>query len=227
MPDLQRIVCLANSRKLAGRCIAGREWSPEQGVGNWVRPVSARENQEVSEYERQYEDGSDPRVLDIINIPVLGPQPENYQTENWLLDPTYYWEKTGAFSPRDLPKLLDLIAPLWIDGQSTFHGRNDKILLGSADSVSDSLRLVYVERLNLAVFSPGEAFGDSKRRVQGQFTHAGTEYRLWVTDPEYERAYLAKPDGAYSIGECYLTISLGEPYEGAFYKLIAAIIRVE
>ena len=55
------------------------------------------------------------------------------------------------------------------------------------NSVSDSLRLVYVERLNLAVFSPGEAFGDSKRRVQGQFTHAGTEYRLWVTDPEYER----------------------------------------
>lgn len=77
------------------------------------------------------------------------------------------------------------------------------------------------------MFSPGEAFGDSKRRVRGQFTHAGTEYRLWVTDPEYERAYLAKPDGAYSIGECYLTISLGEPYEGAFYKLIAAIIRAE
>lgn len=227
MPDLKRIVCLANSRKLAGRCIAGREWSQAQGAGSWVRPVSARENQEVSEYERQYEDGSDPRVLDIINIPVLGPQPENYQTENWLLDPTYYWEKTGAFSPRDIPKLLDLIAPLWIDGQSTFHGRNDRISLESADSVSDSLRLIHVKWLNLAVFSPGEAFGDSKRRVQGQFTHASTEYRLWVTDPEYERAYLAKPDGVYSIGGCYLTISLGEPYEGAFYKLIAAIIRAE
>ena len=122
---------------------------------------------------------------------------------------------------------MDPIAPLWIDGQSTFHGRNDKIQLGSANSVPDSLRLVHVERLNLSVFSPGEAFGDSKRRVQGQFTHAGTEYRLWVTDPGYERAYLAKPDGVYTIGECYLTISLGEPFEDAFYKLIAAIIRAE
>ena len=48
MSDLKRIVCLANSRKLTGRCIAGREWSEEQGIGSWVRLVSARENQEVS-----------------------------------------------------------------------------------------------------------------------------------------------------------------------------------
>lgn len=224
---MKRIVCLSNSRKRAGRCIAGREWSKEQGVGSWVRPVSARENQEVSEYERQYENGSDPRVLDIINIPLLEPQPENYQTENWLLDPSNYWEKAGEFSLRDLPTLVDPIAPLWLNGRSTFHGRHDKIPLGSANSIPDSLRLVHVEGLKLKVFTPGEAFGDSKRRVQGQFTHAGTEYRLWVTDPEYERAYLAKPDGVYSIGACYLTISLGEPYKDAFYKLIAAILRAE
>ena len=227
MHDLKRVVCLANSRKLTGRCIAGREWIEEQGAGNWVRPVSARENQEVSEYERQYEDGSDPRVLHIIDIPVLEPQPKNYQTENWLLDPDYYWEKAGVFSRRDLPELVDPIAPLWIDGQSTYQGRNDRILLESADSVSDSLRLIHVEELNLAVFKPGEAFGNPKRRVQGRFSHAGTRYALWVTDPEYERAYLARLDGTYDIGECYLTISLGEPYEGYCYKLIAAIIRAE
>ena len=229
MHDSKRIVCLANSRKPEGRCIAGREWIEKQGVGSWVRPVSARENQEVSECERQYKDGSDPRVLDIIIIPVLEPQPRYYQTENWLLDPGDYWEKTGAFSRRALPKLVDPIAPLWIDGQSTYHGRNDKILLESTDSVADSLRLIRVERLTLAVFNPSEAFGNSKRRVQGQFTHADTEYKLWVTDPEC-KAYLAKPDGVYSvynIGECYLTISLGEPFRGACYKLIAAIIRAE
>lgn len=227
MHDLKRIVCLANSRKLAGRCIAGREWIEEHGAGSWVRPVSARENQEVSEYERQYKDGSDPRVLDIVNIPVLGPQSKDYQTENWLLDPGYYWEKIGVFSLRDMPELVDPIAPLWINGQSTYHGWNDKILLESVDSVSNSLRLIHVKRLNLAVFNPGEAFDNPKRRVQGQFIHAGTGYKLWVTDPGYERAYLAKPNGIYNIGECYLTISLGEPFEGACYKLIAAIIRAE
>ena len=184
----------------------------------------------MSEYERQYEDGSDPRVLDIINIPVLGPQPENYQTENWLLDPTYYWEKTGAFSPRDLPKLLDLIAPLWIDGQSTFHGRNDRITLRNRQtSVSDSLRLIHVKWLNACgssvpekplVIPSGASRGNSP-------TRAG-EYRLWVTDVALNTSgpYLAKPDGAYSIGECYAHYQpLGNHMIGAFYKLIAAIIR--
>lgn len=50
------------------------------------------------------------------------------------------------------------------------------------------------------------------------------EYRLWVTDPGYERAYLAKPDGEYELGESFLTVSLGEPHNDACYKLIAAII---
>ena len=36
--------------------------------------------------ERQYEDGSDPQVLDIIDVPVLGSRPNYHQAENWLLD---------------------------------------------------------------------------------------------------------------------------------------------
>ena len=39
--------------------------------------------------------------------------------------------------------------------------------------------------------------------------------------------YLAKLDGTYDVGECYLTISLGEPYQRACYKLVAAIIECE
>ena len=56
----KRIVCLANSRKLSGRCVAGRELVADRPEA-WVRPVSAREHQEVSEHERQYQDSSDPR----------------------------------------------------------------------------------------------------------------------------------------------------------------------
>ena len=83
MQDVKRIVCLANSRKLHGRCLAGREWI-DGHPGRWIRPVSAREHQEVSEYERQYEDGSDPRVLDIMDVPLLEPSPgpARYQSEN-------------------------------------------------------------------------------------------------------------------------------------------------
>ena len=220
----QRVVCLANSRKLTGRCVAGREVKGRR-VGNWIRPVSNRSGREVSEYERSYQDGSDPRVLDIISIPVLKPRPEGWQTENWLLDPEYYWRKEGAWSWFDLRDLLDPVAPLWIDGYSTFNGRNDKIPDELMQSATSSLRLIHAERIELAVFSPGEAFGNRKRRVQAQFSHAGANYALWVTDPAYERNYLAKLDGEYHTGECYLTVSLGEPYQGACYKLVAAIIE--
>ena len=226
MVAVKKIVCLANSRKLAGRCIAGRQWSPRSGAGNWIRPVSKRDNQEVSEYERQYEDGSDPQVLDIVEVPVLEPKPDCFQTENWLLDDEHYWRKVGRFSPLELPRLTDPVARLWVDGYSTYHGRNDKIPLESASETSGSLRLIRVPQLTLSVFSPGEAFGNAKRRVQGQFDHAGNRYALWVTDPGYEKQYLAKLNGTYALGACHLTINLGEPYQRACHKFIAAIIPI-
>ena len=226
MADSKRIVCLANSRKLSGRCIAGRELSVENRTGSWIRPVSARENQEVSEHERQYEDGSDPQILDIIDVPVLHTLNNGYQTENWLLDPQLYWTKIGSYPPLDLMRLTDPVTSLWNNGKSSYNGLNDRVLAESVNSISSSLRLIRVKELELAVFSPGEAFGNPKRRVQGQFVHSSEQYKLWVTDPEYEKKYLAKPDDNYKAGKCYLTISLGEPYEGFCYKLIATIIEV-
>ena len=104
------------------------------------------------------------------------------------------------------------------------NGQNDKVPLSS---ISDSLRLIWVERLELAVFKPGEAFGNAKRRVQGRVEISGQEYALWVTDPAGEKEYRAKLDGTYATGESYLTISLGERYKGACYKLIAAVIGVD
>jgi hypothetical protein len=224
MVAIKRIVCLANSRKLNGRCVAGIELAADRRVG-WIRPVSSREHEEVSEYERQYEDGSDPRVLDIIDVPLLSAQPKGCQQENWLLAPDRYWIRVGQFNWIELKRLADPVAPLWINGNSTYNGINDRIPLSLIGELNNSLRLIRVERLTLSVFRPGEAFGNSKRRVQGSFYHGDSKYILWVTDPRYETAYRAKEDGDYEIGECFLTISLGEPYNDACYKLIAAIIE--
>ncbi len=226
MSEVQRILCLANSRKLSGRCVAGRKFDGDN-AGAWIRPVSDRESGEVSEYERQYEDGTDPQVLDIIAVPLLRPRPTGYQSENWLLDQRYYWEKADELSPADLQRMVEPVEPLWIDGHSTYSGRNDKVPVALLEGVETSLRLIQIDALTLVVFAPGEAFGNAKRRVQGCFVHAGQQYSLWVTDPRYEKKYLARSDGRYEIGSAYLTISLGERYQDACYKLIAAIIEVE
>ena len=222
---VKRIVCLANSRKLSGRCIAGKEMRESGQIGYWIRPVSNRETEEVSEWERQYEDGSDPGLLDVIDVPLLNAKPKDFQQENWLLDPGYYWEKVRTITQNELEQFIDPITPLWIDGHSTANGWNDRIPLHIAYSLTDSLRFVKVENLELYVSQPGVDFGNNRRSVQGRFRHNGMDYWLRVTDPVYERQYLQQPNGNYSIGECFLTVSLGEPYRGYSYKLIAAIIK--
>lgn len=115
MPVVKRIVCLANSRKLNGRCVAGIELSAGKRVG-WIRPVSAREHEEVSEYERQYADGSDPRLLDVMDVPLIAPRPKDYQQENWLLDPDHYWQRVARLKWSDLGALADPVGRLWVDG---------------------------------------------------------------------------------------------------------------
>jgi|SRR5581483_10880504 len=210
-------------RKMQGRCVAGRELT-DNGPGPWIRPVSARPTEEVSEEERRYENASDPRVLDIIDVPLLEPRPKDYQQENWLLDPDCYWEKRGTLAWADLATLRDGRGPLWINGFHSYNGLNDRILLAQANALGSSLKLIHVGQLEFRVFKPGEAFGNPKRRVQGQFSYAGTDYWLWVTDPIIERQYLAEPDGEYAAGEAYLTISLGEPYQDHCHKLIATVI---
>lgn len=220
---VKRVLCLANSRKMSGRCIAGVLLANE-GAISWVRPVSAREHQEVSEYERQYEDGSDPSVLDIIDMPLIEHLPKDYQQENWLLSPDNYWTKRGSATPKDLNRYISLAGPLWINGYSTANGLNDKIPIHLANGLMTSLGLIRVDELTLAVFESG--FERPKRRVQAQFHHDGSDYCLWVTDPRFAREYLARQNGNYPIGSCYITISLGEAFQGATYKLVAAIIKI-
>jgi hypothetical protein len=220
----KRIICLANSRKLHGRCIAGRELVEGTPTG-WIRPVSDRLHEEVSEYERQYEDGSDPRVLDLIDVPLLEPRPKGYQQENWLLDPDAYWVNAGRFPWSNLEHLADRSGTLWLNGYHTYNGENDYVPMDQAATLESSLKLVHVDQMTFSVFKPGEAFGNLKRRVQGCFRFARNRYALWVTDPTIERAFLAREDGDYSLGESYLTISLGEPFNDRCYKLVAAVIR--
>lgn len=224
MGTVTRIACLANSRKSSGRCVAGKTVIGGR-VGPWVRPVSAREHEEVSEHERQYQDGTDPQVLDVIDVPLLAPQPRDYQRENWRLNPKYYWARVDRLRWTDLAALCDPPATLWINGHRTFNGRNDKIPLTEAQALTSSLRLLKVDQVGLRVFAPSSAFGNNKRRVQAQFTHAGDAYALWVTDPRYEVHFLAQPDGTYELGESYLTVSLGEAYKDDCFKLVAAIIE--
>ena len=223
---VKRIVCLANSRKPGGSCIAGKELLPDGTTGSWIRPISNRPSQAVSDNELRYVDGSRPHVMDIIEVPVISKKPKEYQKENWLLDPDRSWNKVGEVTTGALSQLLvDQVNSLWVNGNSTGNGINDQIPHSLAASICNSLYLIRVSYVELHVYAPGATFGKHKRRVQGHFNYNGEAYKLWLTDHIYERLYLEKVNGQYHLGQCYLTVSLGDVYQGYAYKLIAGVIE--
>lgn len=217
-----RLLCLASSDMPGGRCIAGKELLANSGtgrwhIGGWIRLVSGREKAGLSFQERQYTDGTDPSVLDVMDVPVLKAHPESYQQENWLLDPGR-WRKVRRMAPNELTQFTDPTSSLWIDGCSSLNGQNDRIPIRLADKVGSSLHLIKVDRLELSVYD------DYKRQFRGNFRHGGTDYTLSVTDPGYKQEYRRQRDDVYPIGKCFLTVSLGKRYRDYAYKFIAAII---
>lgn len=219
----KRIVCLANSRKTRGRCFAGKEVLRDGSVGGWIRPVSNRETEEVSWREYHYEDGTDPLLLDIIETPLVEAKPKIFQQENWLIDDKQSWKKLGEISWDNLQQFADAPDSLGINGYSTKIGSNDRIPESLAGTLVDSLFLIEVSDLVLVA---SDFY--NRPRVLGCFWYNGTEYRMWMTAHPHEREYINKPNDAYRIGKCFLTISLGSPHTDGFaYKFIASVIEPE
>src|ERR1700727_2706120 len=124
MSETKRIVCLANSRKYQGRCIAGIEILNSK-PGGWVRPVSNRDMGELCDYECKLETGAVPSVLDIIDVPVKTPKPARHQHENWLIDTAARWAKTGRCPVSSLARVAETDGKLWVNGFETAHGKNN------------------------------------------------------------------------------------------------------
>jgi hypothetical protein len=169
------IICLANSRKTSGRCVAGKEVLPN-GTGAWVRPVSKRPTAELSEEDRRFQDGKDPKLLDVVRIPLVEPRPHGFQVENHLIDDGYYWTKVRKATWAELRLALDPVAgPLWDNSSSSYNGLRDRVQEAVANQSNSSLRLIEVDDLKVVVHVEGAEFGNGKRKVRGRFTFNGVE----------------------------------------------------
>jgi hypothetical protein len=229
MPYTKTIVCLANSRKLAGRCVAGKEWDGHT-LGLWCRPVSARDRGELTAERWYRKTWRDPQLLDLIELGLLGPRPSGCQTENHLVDTTVRWRFAGRVTSQQLAPGLDYPAgPLWMNGESTAGGHNDKVPAAVAERERHSLVLVQPERMIVSVATEGADRGLPRRRVRGRFSLAGHDYVLAITDPIVEKHIMSRPDGFSSeLQNPILCISLSEKFDAqnACYKLIAGVMDV-
>jgi hypothetical protein len=225
MPYWKKIICLSNSRKKSGRCVAGKEIAKGQ-IGQWLRPVSARISREVPIIDQRYKDGTDAQLLDIVDILFEKAIPHGHQSENHLIDTSYYWTKRGHSPWHDMPKLADTPKTLWYNGNSSTSGINNRLSAEQATDYSASLYLIHVEKVSLLVGQKAPQFSDSKRAVRASFNYNGVYYIIDVTDPFIETFYLGQGDGDYVITSPYLCVSLAEEYEkdGMCYKLIASIL---
>lgn len=218
-------ICLANSRKVSGRCIAGKELV-NGTCGGWIRPISERDSHEISESDRRYKDGTTAQVFDIIRLKLKRKAEHHAQSENYIIDDGYYWSKEGRYSGQ-LELLLDAPPSLWQLEYSSYNGKNDRIPVDTINSAGPSLYFIHPQNLEIIVRIEGAEFGNAKRKVRAAFSYRGKHYIVSVTDPEIERVYLAKGEGRFKpTGKCYMTISLGEAWDGYYYKLAAGIFEV-
>ncbi len=73
MSYTKTIFCLAASRKHGGYCFAGKDIE----TGEWIRPVSNRPKEEISVVECTTPDGTQAKLLDILEIPLIRETPRS------------------------------------------------------------------------------------------------------------------------------------------------------
>lgn len=217
------IACLANSRKVSGRCVAGRE-VVDGRFGAWIRPVSERSSGEVSEEERRYENGEDLKIFDLVRICFLRHEPYLHQQENHVIDDKYYWGHMGRVTWSDIQGAIDNPEQLWENQSNSYNGKNDRVDVDRVNLLTSSLYLIQPENLRVTVAAEGGGVGPSKPKVRVRFQYHDVEYRLAVTDPVVERHCLAVGQEVTPVSNSLLCVSLGEPFQGYVYKLAVAVI---
>jgi hypothetical protein len=228
MPDEpaydKTILCLANSRRPGGRCVAGKEFE-KNATGVWVRPVNIQNHSAISEVDLQYDDGKSADILDIVTIPMSKRAAHDHHQEDHAIASDYYWTKTGRATWQRVVDATDTVqGALWPNGDHSYHGMNDKVSEALAKKQKSSLLLIEPSCLDLVVGPESQYGGGSRRRVRAAFQHNGNDYNFVVTDPWIEDKYFAGKDGTFRIANSRLCISLPEVIHGASTKLVASVI---
>lgn len=223
---VKAVIIFANSSKPPGRCIAGRELADtkKRKYGGWIRPVSA--GGAITIRDSKLEDGSQPQLIDIVNIPIIKHSPKPGQPENYLIDPEHGWQRAGKLPPRHLEELVEEPDDLWLSDRSHPDFVTSEFI--AEKPPKQSLYLIRPNGLSLNMFWWG-----SRKRLKVVFRYEGTTYGLQVTDPEIwglvRSIFPGQMDSDKEIelkngDDYYLCVSLAGQWEKKHYKLVAGII---
>jgi hypothetical protein len=212
-----RFVCLANSFKEGGRCLAGIEVDNnnnpkiENGHPKWIRPICDTPHGEVPNHI------AEPfQILDIIEIDVTGNHPENYQSENVLFNVNSI-QRIGTFNKNQLNNLCK-------NRKYIFSTRYPSLSEEVIKKLTYSLMLIKPEKFEVVE----KIFEDRPDNPQLRliFLYNGFLYDFSITDPVFLRKYQQNPDFMENIEDVFLCLSVGVkfPKTNRYYKLVAGII---
>ncbi|MDG6404130.1 hypothetical protein QCD79_29345 [Pseudomonas quasicaspiana] len=223
MAYVYQMVCLANSKKPGGKCVAGKiTLGPYQNI--WIRPVAPRERRAITLQDQIYQNGQYPQLLDVINISYIDAQPNTFQVENHIIDTSLHWGPAGQFNRQNLHTLVDNPPKLWADSKDDgYWGVNDRLPGSTLVDPISTLYLIQPEDVTIRAKAEGERWGNNELRIRAFFTYNGIKYGLIVTDPIYKARF--DKAGEYEGTEItFFTVSLGEVDDNGFaYKLVAAV----
>ena len=215
-------ICLANSRKLSGRCVAGLRTDG----GGWIRPVSQQSSGTLLDYHYILDNKDEAHLLDIIEIGVSSPRPEPHQPENWVLDKNQ-WKFVARL---ELAKVWPQLRPFLITGPDLLGNQSDRVIYAALNEKPAPASLALIEPSDVSWVITESYRGNRQTRVRFQLGEAS--YDLAVTDPKWEQqlshlSWGTHPRQAADISgqdRLLFTVSLGEPFSGECFKLVAAVI---
>jgi len=212
-----RIVCLANSFREGGRCLAGIELDTDNQpifVNNrpkWVRPVGRTAHEEVPTALV-----SDIFLLDIFELAPVEFHHFGHQTENLTFHPDSL-VKTGKFDRHHLWMLTENEKH-----NSVFGSTGRSVALDVLKGMNYSLKMIYTDKFAVVEKEVKEKF---YTQVRIAFDFHGVGYEFPVTDPIFLYEYRTDKNILNGKKHLYLTISLAAPFENLSYKLIAGVIH--
>ena len=216
---MAEFLCLANSRREGARCVAGLV--PGRG---WVRPVPDQAGSAVP-VSRVGHFGP----LDLVDVDLGYPVPIPGQDENVFLGPDGF-SKVREHDPARLREEMESL----IEERPSFleTGSPTRIPFAEVQSGGIGQSLALVEPASVEWRVETNRLGQP--RVRCQFDLGWRRFGLRVTDPEIEGRFRSRGLGTYDRSvagipddrRLLLTISLGGPFEGFCYKLVAAVLAL-
>ncbi len=194
----------------------------------WIRPVSDLPDGTLFDYHCRLDIGRTPQLFDVIRVPLARSRSTHYQPENWEVADGQ-WTCAGRLPLKQVLPILDRALARGPDLLGNQQDRHREANLRQSAAVS-SLTLVEPSTIEWEV----DRSVSGRRQTRAAFTLQGVRYSLVVTDPMWEKkleglGYGIHPRGAADIrthDRILFTVSLGEPFRGYCYKLVAAVIMI-